>query len=205
MAISLICLPIYKYKKRISIYIYIYAQDTHSTATLGGPDDLEELASTCAPGSECVSGASGSSERLGRIIDQLRQLKCGNPEVSKEPMDKVEVKPVDTMVVASSDEENEPVVPPPVNESRTVQIAKLLKAAKTAKEQRLMAMKSHDGGGASSPSAPAAMVPQIPNEKKKHENPYVLPDHVIRNQLIVIIFCLCSCTLRLARNLKPKL
>lgn len=194
MAISLICLPIYKYKKTY-LYIYIYTPRTRIRRQLLVARTIWKNLLPHVPLAVNVSGASGSSERLGRIIDQLRQLKCGNPEVSKEPMDKVEVKPVDTMVVASSDEENEPVVPPPVNESRTVQIAKLLKAAKTAKEQRLMAMKSHDGGGASSPSAPAAMVPQIPNEKKKHENPYVLPDHVIRNQLILIIFCLCSCTL----------
>ena len=158
---------------------------------------MEELASTCAPGSECVSDTSAStasSVRLGRIIDQLRGLKCGKPEPekSKEPMvdGSVEVERVDCMEI-SSDEEKLPVAPP--NEPRTVRIAKILKAAK---EKRLMAMKSggHDGSVASSSCVPAAVVPEIPHEKTKEKNPYVLPHHVLWIHLIYFyVFSIVLC------------
>ena len=66
-----------------------YAQDAKTTPkSKGGPTDIEELSavSTCSPASSCVSSgvSSAASDKLGRVIEQLKKFKLAKTEACPE-------------------------------------------------------------------------------------------------------------------------
>lgn len=142
-------------------------------------DDLEELSSTTTrtPESDVSSAAfSVASTKLGRLIEQLKGLKCGDgsPEASPRA---TSTSPVyghalrDAVVTIGSDDKpggdtgmgTLPEVEPPHGLSRTERIAQILKSAK---QQRLQ--KEASSKGDTGPT------------NEKGSNPHVLPDHVAR-------------------------
>lgn len=149
---------------------HLLAQDSCSDASLGGPSGLEELESTTSPGSssDLVSDAStASSDRLGRVIQQLQQLKLVGV-AKQQPLETVE-----SVVVDSSDDEGSsgesrgPTGEVSTStESRTEHIVKLLKATKD--KQLMMSQGKH------ADTTPPAST----NKKAETANPYVLPSHV---------------------------
>lgn len=150
---------------------HFLAQDSCSDASLGGPSDLEELESTTSPGSssDLVSDAStASSDRLGRIIQQLQHLKLVGV-AKQQPLETVE-----SVVVDSSDDEGSsgesrgPTGEVSTStESRTERIVELLKATK--EKQLMMSQGKH----ADSPTPLTST-----NKKAETANPYVMPSHV---------------------------
>lgn len=155
------------------------AQDCKPTSKLlsGSLADLEELSSTTTrtPESDVSSAAfSVASTKLGRLIEQLKGLKCGSPGASPKANstmgcaygsakgDSDAVLTIDSDDEPSGDTGTSPEVAPPHGLSRSERVAQILKSAK---QKRLQKEDSSKGN-----TCPT-------NEK---ENPHVLPDHVAR-------------------------
>ena len=151
------------------------AQDSSSEASLGGPSDLVELESTTSgSNADLVSmsdASTASSDRLGRIIQQLHHLKLSQVKTKQTPMETV-----DSVVIDSSDDDAEDSSGKSSGltgevststESPATRVAKLLKVAK---EKRLM---TSQGKHATNP------IPSVStNKKAQSANPYVMPNHV---------------------------
>ena len=176
------------------------AQESDERASLGDPDDLEELASssTTTPGSSEVSLASGSTglagSKLERVIQQLKDIKLRweTPAPVMAPPDQTPGKmtAMNCVTVDSSDEEGlvshehgDPPAPASSVDSKnstlspSQRVAQFLLAKKNA---RLVAAKAAVGN------------PEKTPDPGSDTNPYVLPDHVSRLCIVHLLIFLIS-------------
>ncbi|CAL1149067.1 unnamed protein product [Cladocopium goreaui] len=165
-----------------------WCKESDERASLGDPDDLEELASssTTTPGSSEVSLASGSTglagSKLERVIQQLKDIKLRweTPAPVMAPPDQTPGKmtAMNCVTVDSSDEEGlvshehgDPPAPASSVDSKnstlspSQRVAQFLLAKKNA---RLVAAKAAVGN------------PEKTPDPGSDTNPYVLPDHVLQ-------------------------
>ncbi|CAL1164555.1 unnamed protein product [Cladocopium goreaui] len=177
-----------------------WCKESDERASLGDPDDLEELASssTTTPGSSEVSLASGSTglagSKLERVIQQLKDIKLRweTPAPVMAPPDQTPGKmtAMNCVTVDSSDEEGlvshehgDPPAPASSVDSKnstlspSQRVAQFLLAKKNA---RLVAAKAAVGN------------PEKTPDPGSDTNPYVLPDHVSRLCIVHLLIFLIS-------------
>ena len=153
----------------------------------GVPTDIEELSavSTCSPDSSSgvsLGVSSAASDKLGRVIEQLKNFKLAqttpcpetNPHSSAENANKTtDVVSTDDAGVNFGDHHAKA---PCNGESRTERIARILKAAKEKRLQSQATQATVDDGD-------TAVL-----------NPYLLPDHVswyLSTMKLGILYMLC--------------